>query len=129
MASSIALHRVCAGSQILTIRRPLNACMFSPAHTIPSGGKPSPGRMERIQEGHERIEAAFQKYFHRADEIDMPDDAYFKGDPKEADAKKSASEVPPDPSSKHEYEIIVCHANLIRYFMCRSVVLLLYDVS
>ncbi|ODM97466.1 Serine/threonine-protein phosphatase PGAM5, mitochondrial [Orchesella cincta] len=39
-----------------------------------------------------RIEAAFRKYFHRAD---------------------------PD-QEKDSYEIIVCHANVIRYFVCRA---------
>jgi len=38
-----------------------------------------------------RIEAAFRKYIHRAD----------------AD------------QSEDSYEIIVCHANVIRYFVCR----------
>ncbi|XP_072044683.1 serine/threonine-protein phosphatase PGAM5, mitochondrial-like isoform X2 [Amphiura filiformis] len=38
-----------------------------------------------------RIEAAFRKYFHRAD----PDQA------------------------KDSYELLVCHANVIRYFVCR----------
>ena len=76
--------------------------------------------MERIQDGHERIEEAFRKYFYRADEIDMPDDEYFKGDPKE---KKKETAAATDPASRHEYEIIVCHANVIRYFMCRFVYL------
>ncbi|CAI9734821.1 Hypothetical predicted protein [Octopus vulgaris] len=39
-----------------------------------------------------RIEAAFQEYFHRAN-IDQKDDSY---------------------------EILVCHANVIRYFVCRA---------
>ena len=40
-----------------------------------------------------RIEAAFRKYIHRADPDQLED----------------------------SYEIIVCHANVIRYFICRSV--------
>ncbi|XP_015926991.1 serine/threonine-protein phosphatase PGAM5, mitochondrial [Parasteatoda tepidariorum] len=45
---------------------------------------------ESFQDGA-RIEAAFRKYFHRA-----------------------------DPGQKSDsYEIIVCHANVIRYFVCR----------
>ena len=40
-----------------------------------------------------RIEAAFRKYFHRAD-VDQ---------------------------TKDSYEIVVCHANVIRYFVCRYV--------
>jgi serine/threonine-protein phosphatase PGAM5 len=39
-----------------------------------------------------RIEAAFRKYFHRADPGQTED----------------------------SYEIIVCHANVIRYFVCRA---------
>lgn len=39
-----------------------------------------------------RIEAAFRKYFHRAD------------------AKQE----------KDSYEVLVCHANVIRYFVCRA---------
>jgi len=40
-----------------------------------------------------RIEAAFRKYFHRAESEQTND----------------------------SYEIMVCHANVIRYFVCRSV--------
>ena len=39
-----------------------------------------------------RIEAAFRKYFHRAE---------------------------PE-QEKDSYEVIVCHANVIRYFLCRA---------
>lgn len=50
-----------------------------------------------LQQYHEdgaRIEAAFRRYIHRA-----------------------------DPKQKEDsYEIIVCHANVIRYFVCRFVV-------
>ncbi|XP_062589804.1 serine/threonine-protein phosphatase PGAM5, mitochondrial-like [Saccostrea cucullata] len=40
-----------------------------------------------------RLEAAFRKYFYRADPTQMSD----------------------------SYEILVCHANIIRYFVCRAV--------
>lgn len=53
-----------------------------------------------LQQYHEdgaRIEAAFRRYIHRA-----------------------------DPKQKEDsYEIIVCHANVIRYFVCRFVLSLL----
>ena len=49
-----------------------------------------------VQQYHEdgaRIEAAFRRYIHRA-----------------------------DPKQKEDsYEVIVCHANVIRYFVCRCV--------
>ncbi|XP_038053666.1 serine/threonine-protein phosphatase PGAM5, mitochondrial-like isoform X2 [Patiria miniata] len=46
----------------------------------------------KFYEDGARIEAAFRKYFHRAD----PDQI------------------------KDSYEILVCHANVIRYFVCRA---------
>ena len=49
-----------------------------------------------LQQYHEdgaRIEAAFRRYIHRADAKQKED----------------------------SYEIIVCHANVIRYFVCRCV--------
>ena len=48
--------------------------------------------LQYFQDGA-RIEAAFRKYFHRAD------------------PEQKADSV----------EIIICHANVIRYFVCRSV--------
>lgn len=62
---------------------------------------PEPSRHNALSYRHEpyeyfqdeaRIEAAFRKYFHRAD-------------------PKNESDV---------FEIIVCHANVIRYFVCRA---------
>ena len=42
----------------------------------------------------------------------------------ESDAEKDATEAAeseePRPKVKHEFEIIVCHANVIRYFFCRA---------
>ena len=69
-----------------------------PCHHIP-GGKASTKTIRTTDDNHPRIEAAFQKYFHRAD---YPDDAE-DGD-----------------GHRHEVEIIVCHANVIRYFLCRG---------
>ena len=68
-----------------------------PAHTIPSG-KITPSTVEKWDEQHPKIEEAFQKYFHRA--------------PPPSDEE--------EPESKHEFEIIVGHANVIRYFLCRA---------
>jgi len=47
---------------------------------------------KQFYEDGARIEAAFRRYFHRAD---------------------------PD-QKKDSYEVIVCHANVIRYFICRA---------
>lgn len=48
--------------------------------------------VKQFYEDGARIEAAFRKYFHRAD-VDQ---------------------------AKDSFEVIVCHANVIRYFVCRA---------
>ena len=56
---------------------------------------PEPGRVKAEMPYHvdgARIEAAFRKYFHRADRQ----------------------------QEKDSFELIVCHANVIRYFICRA---------
>lgn len=50
---------------------------------------------KEIAENHDRIESAFQKYIHRANDDD-------------------------DCERRHEFEVIVCHGNVIRYFLCRA---------
>jgi serine/threonine-protein phosphatase PGAM5 len=75
-----------------------------PCHHIP-GGKASPKTISTTDDNHGRIETAFQKYFYRAD---------FN-----ASAIKDETQTN-DPSHHHEVEIIVCHANVIRYFLCRA---------
>jgi serine/threonine-protein phosphatase PGAM5 len=78
----------------LTVQRPdpdLNEAL--PAPMIPI--RPDiTGATEEIDEHHERIEQAFQKYIYRSTNRD--DDA------------------------QEEFEIIVCHGNVIRYFFCRA---------
>eukprot|EP00980_Cylindrotheca_fusiformis_P027961 scaffold22574_cov125-Cylindrotheca_fusiformis.AAC.14 len=76
-----------------------------PAHNIP-GGKASASTIKKTDETHPRIEGTFQKYFYRADP--PPDE--------NEEEITDAEEI-----SKHEFEIIVCHANVIRYFFCRYV--------
>eukprot|EP00658_Telonema_sp_P-2_P041119 TRINITY_DN29400_c0_g1_i1.p2 TRINITY_DN29400_c0_g1~~TRINITY_DN29400_c0_g1_i1.p2 ORF type:complete len:146 (-),score=24.23 TRINITY_DN29400_c0_g1_i1:330-767(-) len=61
-----------------------------PYHNIPARKYRPDGARD-----FERVEAAFQKYFHR-------------------------SGTAPSPDGGHEFEIIVCHANVIRYLVCRA---------
>jgi serine/threonine-protein phosphatase PGAM5 len=63
---------------------------------------------------HPRIEGAFRKYIHRAPI--PPSMMELRHD----DATGVSQPNLPE-SSKHEFEIIVCHANVIRYIMCRYV--------
>ncbi|BFZ19125.1 hypothetical protein BsWGS_22164 [Bradybaena similaris] len=63
----------------------------APIPPEPPLGSWKPEQKQFFQDGA-RIESAFRKYFHRA-----------------------------DPGQKEDsYEIIVCHANVIRYFICRA---------
>ena len=78
-----------------------------PCHTIP-GGRMSPKDIETTDHHHPRIEGAFRQYIHRA-----------PAPPSLVEPHDTAATLP---ESKHEFEIIVCHANVIRYIMCRYVV-------
>lgn len=95
-----------------------------PCHHIP-GGKASKHAIAKTDEGHERIEAAFGSYFYRADEPPMDegvnglDGSEDKDGGGESDGDGDGVDaLATDP--KHEFEIIVCHANVIRYFLCRA---------
>lgn len=78
-----------------------------PAHTIP-GGSVKPSVVEMVDAHHPRIEEAFQKYFYRA--------PFENGEGPEEDNSEEGEE---QEKSLHEFEIIIGHANVIRYFLCR----------
>lgn len=79
-----------------------------PAHTIP-GGTARPAIVETVALHHPRIEEAFHKYFYRA-----PFEEEEEG-PEEDNSEEGEEQE----KNLHEFEIIVCHANVIRYFLCR----------
>ena len=64
--------------------------------------------IEKTDECHPRIEAAFQTYFYRAPP--PPEDGEEEQNPQEEEGH----------TDNHEFEIIVGHANVIRYFFCRA---------
>lgn len=67
--------------------------------------------IRQTDEGHDRIERAFHRYFYRAQSLlALP----------EQPLEESDSSDNSQPHILHEYEIIVCHANVIRYFLCRA---------
>jgi serine/threonine-protein phosphatase PGAM5 len=74
-----------------------------PCHTIP-GGTMSDKDIALTDAHHPRIEGAFQKYLYRSS-LALPE-------------KEPHDD---DPSEHHEFEVIICHANVIRYIMCRYV--------
>ena len=92
----------------------LTYCLIRPCHHIP-GGKARPHVVERTDEQHPRIEEAFRKYFYRAD-APAPEEA--ESEVEKVDATETSEDNQSKP--KHEFEIIVCHANVIRYFFCRA---------
>ena len=79
-----------------------------------------------------RIEAAFRSLFYRAPAATGAGEG-ARGDPRllppPQDSSQTghsvgaaggmAAETPALP--RHEYELVVCHGNVIRYFVCRSV--------
>ena len=68
------------------------------------------GAVQEIDENHERIEEAFQSYFYRSE-----------GQSKSVDDNTSdGDEEDDDGSVRDEFEVIVCHGNVIRYFFCRA---------
>jgi len=79
-----------------------------PCHTIP-GSKASDSNIKKLDDSHPRLEAAFQKIFYRAPPPPEPMDST-----NDKTNRKDQMKI------KHEYEIIVCHANVIRYFLCRA---------
>ena len=61
-------------------------------------------------------ERAYQKYMHRAPEPTIAD----SGSNDEGKEASGDSKEEKEPETKHEFEVIVCHANVIRYFLCRA---------
>ncbi|KAL3768779.1 hypothetical protein ACHAWU_006880 [Discostella pseudostelligera] len=93
-----------------------------PCHHIP-GGKVRPSVVEITDEQHPRIERAFRKYFYRADMPDFPtpDDEDENGrDDSAINQSDTETQQQLESDPQHEFEIIVCHANVIRYFFCRA---------
>lgn len=75
----------------LTWEKDPNLCEGAPIPPEPPVGHWKPEQFQFFQDGA-RIETAFRKLFHRADAE----------------------------QTKDSYEIVVCHANVIRYFVCRA---------
>lgn len=120
-----------------------------PAHNIP-GGTARPSVIQKTDECHPRIETAFQTYFYRAEpqrekglQQRRESNAYELQNETAHDAGTSVTSVTPtsdscnpqeeggpnvldtaiakdDEREKHEFEIIIGHANVIRYFFCRA---------
>lgn len=91
------------------------------------------GLEDEVDENRERMERAFRKYFFRADpppELQKalqqvaanPEDDYTISPsgtvwPRR---KTTAPQKPALPKPNHEFDIIVCHGNIIRYLACRA---------
>jgi serine/threonine-protein phosphatase PGAM5 len=88
-----------------------------PCHTIPSGGKVPQKIIGQVDRDHLRIEEAFQKYFYRAGFHEEQEDPHDSED--EPTGETSETTAASDPKIQHEFEIIIGHANAIRYFVCR----------
>ncbi len=96
----------CSGHHVVVTEPDLLLNEGLPAPIIPH--RPDVGTLlqqqKEVNENHDRIERAFQKYFHRR----LPSTTDM--------ATPSSS----SPLVDHEFEVIVCHANVIRYFVMRA---------
>ena len=95
-----------------------------PCHHIP-GVRASESTIAKTDEGHSRIERAFKRYFRRADRPaeEVEEEESKKGGSHSEDDKEEPNADNDDklkPHPKHEFEIVVCHGNVIRYFTCRA---------
>jgi len=109
-----------------------------PCHTVP-GGRVSQAVVVKTEESSRKIEAAYRAYFHRMeyDEVDaaveMTTTTMEGGTEGQAGTTLETNTVTtPSPVSEeetedqrighpqHEFEIIVCHANVLRYMTCRA---------
>lgn len=89
----------------LLFRRTDSFHLVRPCHHIP-GTKATEKIIRSTDEGHARIEKAFQKYFHRA--------------PLTSNEENVSENMQGHSAESHEFEVIVCHANVIRYFLMRA---------
>jgi len=88
----------------------------TPAYTIP--GKRSPEKDLSVFRTHPRAEFAFRKYFHRS-KMAKPEEEESHDQQKD-DLAVENDLNPVSASSNHEFEIIVGHGNMIRYFVMRA---------
>lgn len=110
------------------------------------GGKLEKKKLSKLLTEPPRIEAAYREYVHRStnwkkhkskdekDPMDGPAGASAsaaKGNPQEGGGQKEdttggslqnvdAGGTAPKTDKSHEYEVIVCHMNVIRYFVSRA---------
>jgi serine/threonine-protein phosphatase PGAM5 len=99
-----------------------------------------PGVVEEVDEQKERMERAYRKYFYRADArvLEQPQGVSKEGQGGDIyqisssgtvstaatnnhvpfHLRQKPNQLPPPPN--HEFDIIVCHGNIIRYFICRA---------
>jgi serine/threonine-protein phosphatase PGAM5 len=110
----------------LTLTLSIYICVtIRPCHHIP-GGRARQSVIERTDEHHPRIEKAFRKYFYRADPPALPSSESTTPATTSADNTSTTNKNDTKNDNnltlnpKHEFEIIVCHANVIRYFFCRA---------
>ena len=91
------------------------------AEGYPAPPLPNPRFTEKVHRDSARIEAAFRSLFYRA-HPPKPTRAEKCGDA--ADGPLATQSAPAAPSASasppHEYEIVVCHGNVIRYFAMRA---------
>lgn len=103
----------------------LNEC--HPAHHIP-GSPLTEQDIESWDTSHASVEKAFEKYFihpiaktdESLSEANLDSKQDLVHDVESHHSSGQERHLMPMPSSPHEFEILVTHSNVIRYFTCRA---------
>jgi serine/threonine-protein phosphatase PGAM5 len=90
-----------------------------PCHHIP-GTRAHEKTIIMTDDHHRRIEQAYQKYFYRSEDFPPQPTTTAANDDYAMASGAGSHHGNDDDYHKHEFEIIVCHANVIRYFLCRA---------
>jgi len=87
-----------------------------PCHFLPTmGQKSTPERVDQITQDFPRMEGAFRKYIGRSDWLEEINESNAFVN---MDTDKAPKNCPIH--REHEYQIIVSHANMIRFLVCRA---------
>jgi serine/threonine-protein phosphatase PGAM5 len=91
-----------------------------PCPHIPSGGKitSSSSACAKLEKGTAQVQDAFDKYFYRAYAPTLLSSSSSACSQNGDDSE--ISQIKKQQPHQHEFEIIVGHANVIRYFVCRA---------
>eukprot|EP00978_Attheya_sp_CCMP212_P030270 scaffold110664_cov47-Attheya_sp.AAC.2 len=91
-----------------------------PAQVLPLRHEMGINMVQEVDDCHDRIEEAFQKYMYRANLAEDIARLVRNDNLHDAEEESIKNNKLKPKNDQHEFEVIVCHGNLIRYFFCRA---------